>query len=163
MLSHVLRSPRLWLFCHLQVILTYTLWESWQPSCPVQTTPARLAPDVCEGSAYYSPERSGFNRAALCNLYQLGKPVVKPVEIAVPAGAGYVLTSAKSGRSLAIVDLEWIERELFRQVPTQDSRLVLAVTHNTAYYALGDATVCCSWGTHGVDTARRRATRRCVS
>ena len=83
----------------------------------------------------------------------LGKPVVKPVEIAVPAGAGYVLTSAKSGRSLAIVDLEWIQRELFRQVPTQDSRLVLAVTHNTAYYALGDATVCCSWGTHGVDTA----------
>ena len=27
------------------------------------------------------------------------------------------------------------------------------MTHNTAYYALGDATVCCSWGTHGVDTA----------
>ena len=39
------------------------------------------------------------------------------------------------------------------QVPKQEGRLVLAVTHNTAYYALGDATVCCSWGTHGVDTA----------
>jgi len=29
----------------------------------------------------------------------------------------------------------------------------MAVTRNTAYYALGDATVCCSWGTHGVDSA----------
>ena len=27
------------------------------------------------------------------------------------------------------------------------------MTHNTTYYALGDATVCCSWGTHGVDSA----------
>lgn len=83
----------------------------------------------------------------------LGKPQVKSVNIAVPAGAGYVLTSAKSGRSLAIVDLEWLQRELFRQIPNQEGRLVLAVTHNTAYYALGDATVCCSWGTHGIDTA----------
>ncbi len=81
----------------------------------------------------------------------LGKPEVKSVKVVVPAGAGYVLTSAKSGRSLAIVDLEWLQRELFRQVPKQEGRLVLAVTHNTAYYALGDATVCCSWGTHGVD------------
>uniref|UniRef100_Q02CR1 chitinase n=1 Tax=Solibacter usitatus (strain Ellin6076) TaxID=234267 RepID=Q02CR1_SOLUE len=83
----------------------------------------------------------------------LAKPEVKPMRIAVPAGSGYVLTSAKSGRSLAIVDLEWLQRELFRQLPNQDGRLVLAITHNTAYYALGDATVCCSWGTHGVDTS----------
>jgi len=71
----------------------------------------------------------------------LAKPEVKPIDVAVPAGAGYVLTSAKSGRSLAIVDLEWLQREIFRQVPKQDGVLVLAVTHNTAYYALGDATV----------------------
>jgi len=83
----------------------------------------------------------------------LGKPEVQLVKVAVPAGDGYVLTSAKSGRPLAIVDLEWLQRELFRQVPKQNGRLVLAVTHNTAYYALGDATVCCSWGTHGVDSA----------
>ena len=83
----------------------------------------------------------------------LGRPEVKRVDVAVPSSAGYVLTSAKSGRSLAIVDLEWLQREIFRQVPKQDGRLVIAVTHNTAYYALGDATVCCSWGTHGVDTA----------
>lgn len=73
--------------------------------------------------------------------------------LARPGGYGYVLTSAKSRDSLAIVDVEWLQREIFRLVPRQDGRLVLAVTHNTAYYALGDATVCCSWGTHGVDTA----------
>jgi chitinase len=83
----------------------------------------------------------------------LAKPEIKAVKIAVPAGAGYVITSASSGRGLAIVDLEWLQRELFRQIPKQDGRLVLAVTHNTAYYALGDATVCCSWGTHGVDAS----------
>ncbi|MEO8370404.1 MAG: glycosyl hydrolase family 18 protein [Candidatus Solibacter sp.] len=83
----------------------------------------------------------------------LGKPEVKPVKIAVPAGSGYVLTSSKSGRSMAIVDLEWLQGEIFRQIPKQDGRLVLAITHNTAYYALGDATVCCSWGTHGVDSS----------
>jgi chitinase len=82
----------------------------------------------------------------------LGKPEVKPVKIAVPVGSGYVLTSAKSGRGLAIVDVEWLQRELFRQIPNQNGRLVLAITHNTAYYALGDATVCCSWGAHGVDS-----------
>ena len=27
------------------------------------------------------------------------------------------------------------------------------MTHNTTYYTEGDATVCCSWGTHGVDSA----------
>jgi chitinase len=82
----------------------------------------------------------------------LGQPDVKPVRITVPVGFGYVLTSAKSKRSVAVVDVEWLQRELFRQVPKQDGRLVIAVTHNTAYYALGDATVCCSWGTHGVDS-----------
>jgi chitinase len=82
----------------------------------------------------------------------LETPEERPIKIAVPAGAGYVLTSAKSGHSMAIVDMEWLQRELFRQIAKHDGRLVVAVTHNTAYYALGDATVCCSWGTHGVDT-----------
>lgn len=82
----------------------------------------------------------------------LGKPEVKAVKVAIPAGSGYVLTSKKSGRSVAIVDLEFLQKELFRRLPKQDGRLVMAVTRNTAYYALGDATVCCSWGTHGVDS-----------
>jgi chitinase len=83
----------------------------------------------------------------------LGKPEVKPVTITVPVGYGYVLTSKKSGGSFAVVDVEFLQRELFKQIPHQDGKLVMAVTHNTTYYVEGDATECCSWGTHGVDAA----------
>ncbi|HEX6774140.1 MAG TPA: glycosyl hydrolase family 18 protein [Acidobacteriaceae bacterium] len=81
----------------------------------------------------------------------LGKPEVKPITIAVPAGAGYLLTSKKSGQSFAVVDLQFIQTQLFQQIPRQDGKLVIAVAHNTTYYADSDATVCCGWGTHGVD------------
>jgi chitinase len=83
----------------------------------------------------------------------LGKPEVKPVRISVPVGYGYLLTSKKTGRSLAVVDVEFVQKELFKQLPKLKGKLVIAVTQNTTYYALGDATVCCSWGTHGVDSA----------
>jgi chitinase len=83
----------------------------------------------------------------------LAKPEVKPVRLKVPVGYGYILTSKASGRSFALVDVEFLQRELFKQIPRQNDKLVIAVTRNTAYYALGDATVCCSWGTHGVDSA----------
>ena len=83
----------------------------------------------------------------------LGKPEVKPVKITVPAGYGYILTSKKTGGSFAVVDIEFLQKELFKQLPKQEGKLVIAVTHNTTYYAEGDATVCCSWGTHGVDSA----------
>lgn len=83
----------------------------------------------------------------------LGKPQVKPLTVAVPMGFGYVLRSKKTGTSLAMVDLEFLQREIFKQIPRQDGKLLIAVTHNTGYYAYGDATVCCSWGTHGVDSA----------
>ncbi len=45
----------------------------------------------------------------------LGKPDVKAVEITVPVGYGYILTSKKSGRSFAIVDIEFLQKELFLQ------------------------------------------------
>jgi chitinase len=83
----------------------------------------------------------------------LGKPEVKPVRITVPVGYGYILTSKKTGSSLAVVDLEFLQKELFKQLPKEDGKLVVAVTRNATYYALGDATVCCSWGAHGVDSA----------
>jgi len=83
----------------------------------------------------------------------LGKPEVRPIRITVPLGYGYILTSRKSGQSFAVADVEFMQREIFKQIPKQDGKLVMAVTHNTTYYALGDATVCCSWGTHGVDPA----------
>jgi chitinase len=83
----------------------------------------------------------------------LGAPEIRPITIAVPSGDGYILTSKKSGRSFAVVDLEFVQGELFKQLPKQDGKLVIAVTENTAYYVDADATECCSWGTHGVDTA----------
>jgi chitinase len=83
----------------------------------------------------------------------LGKPDVRPVKITIPIGYGYILTSKKTGGSFAVVDIEFLQKELFRQVPKQAGKLIIAVTHNTTYYALGDATVCCSWGTHGVDSS----------
>jgi chitinase len=87
----------------------------------------------------------------------LGKPEVKPVKIAVPAGYGYVLASKKTGGVFAVVDVEFLQKELFKQVPKQEGKLVIAMTHNTTYYADGDATECCSWGTHGVDSATRNS------
>ncbi len=83
----------------------------------------------------------------------LGKPEVKPVKITIPVGYGYILTSKKTGASFAVVDVEYLQKELFKQLPKQPGKLVIAVTHNTTFYADGDATVCCSWGTHGVDSA----------
>jgi chitinase len=83
----------------------------------------------------------------------LGSPQVHPVTITVPAGSGYVLTSRSTGQSLAIVDVMFLQKELFRQLRRQDGRLVIAITRNVTFYADGDATECCSWGTHGVDSA----------
>jgi chitinase len=95
--------------------------------------------------ATFPADRKGHTR--------LGKPEIKPVTIAVPAESGYLLTSKSSGRSFAVVDSEFVEKEIFRQIPRQDGKLILAITHNTTFYAAGDATVCCGWGTHGVDAA----------
>ena len=83
----------------------------------------------------------------------LGMPDVKLVKITVPVGYGYILTSKKTGASFAVVDVEFLQKELFRGLPRQEGTLVLAITYNTAYYAAADATVCCSWGTHGIDSA----------
>jgi chitinase len=83
----------------------------------------------------------------------LGQPEVKPVHITVPVGYGYILTSTQSGRSFAVVDVEFLQKQLFQQLPVRQDKLIIAVTRNTTYYALGDATVCCSWGTHGIDSA----------
>jgi chitinase len=83
----------------------------------------------------------------------LRAPEIKPVTIVIPPGYGYVLTSKKNGGSFAVADSEYVEKELFRQIPHEDGKLVIAFAHNTTYYALSDATVCCTWGTHGIDPA----------
>lgn len=83
----------------------------------------------------------------------LGRPHIHPVTIDIPAGYGYVLSSKRTGTRLGIVDIEYLQRALFRQIPRQEGKLVIALTRNTAFYTYGDATVCCTWGTHGVDGA----------
>ncbi len=83
----------------------------------------------------------------------LGQPEIHPVTIKVPIGNGYVLTSKKSGRTLAVVDVEFLQRAIFQQIPKQEGKLVIALTRNTTTYTSGDATECCAWGTHGVDEA----------
>src|SRR5581483_4086328 len=97
--------------------------------------------------------RTTFPSAAEGWHTTLAQPQVKRVKINVPAGYGYVLTSKKEGRSFAVVDIEFLQKELFKQVAAQRGQLLIAVTQNTAYYTEGDATLCCSWGTHGVDSA----------
>jgi chitinase len=96
--------------------------------------------------------RSTFRNAKQWHTL-LGKPEIKPIKVSIPVGYGYVLTSKSTGKVAAVVDLEFLQKEIFKQLPKQDGKLVLAVTHNTTFYAMGDATVCCSWGTHGVDRA----------
>jgi chitinase len=83
----------------------------------------------------------------------LGPPEVRRLSVKIPVGYGYMLTSKRTGTQLAMVDVEYLQREIFQQVPRQEGKLVIALTRNTGYYTYGDATVCCTWGTHGVDAA----------
>ncbi|MDE3179482.1 MAG: glycoside hydrolase, partial [Acidobacteriota bacterium] len=83
----------------------------------------------------------------------LGRPRVLPaLEIRVPASDGYMLTSRRTGHSLAVVDLEAVKKEFFqslRQRGADPRGLVIALSKNTMFYPLNDATVCCSWGAYG--------------
>jgi chitinase len=83
----------------------------------------------------------------------LSNPEVKSIDVPIPPGNGYILTSKKTGGSLAVIDVEFLQKEVFKRLPKQEGKLIIAVTHNTTYYTEGDATLCCSWGTHGVDSA----------
>lgn len=81
----------------------------------------------------------------------LAQPEVKPVTVTIPAGYGYALSSKRTGTVLGMADVEYVERAVLQQIPHEDGKLVIVLTRNTAYYTYGDATVCCTWGTHGVD------------
>jgi chitinase len=81
----------------------------------------------------------------------LAKPALQPVTISVPASDGYILTSRKNGGVLAVVDADYLQDQLFQKIPEQDGKLVIALTHNITFYVDHDATICCTWGTHGID------------
>jgi chitinase len=77
----------------------------------------------------------------------LGQPEVRPVvTVEIPPEDGYVLTSKRTGTQMAIVNARYVQGAIFKQIPRQGGKLVIAVTQNTAF---GSS----SWGTHGLDEA----------
>lgn len=103
-------------------------------------------------------ERAEFYQEAGDWHTLLGQPRLMPtVQIEVPVADGYVLRSRRTGRSLAVVDLDFVQKELFKSLSKAHVRpdeLVIALTKDVEFYQLGDATVCCSWGAHGVHPDR---------
>lgn len=97
--------------------------------------------------------RATFPRAKDWHTVLAAPQVLKTVTIQIPAASGYTLSSKKDGGVAAVVDIEYVERELFRKIGSQEDKLVMVLTHNTTYYTEADATLCCSWGTHGVDSS----------
>ena len=86
----------------------------------------------------------------------LSQPKVVPLKITIPVGLGYVLTSRKTGRVLGMADVQYVQKQIFSQLAKSDmgaGKLIIAVTRNVTYYSSADATECCSWGTHGVDSS----------
>ena len=87
---------------------------------------------------------------------RLGQPKLVPLKIEVPIGRGYVLTSKKTGHMLAMVDLRFMQQEIFAHLAKDaipPGALLLAVVRDTTYYVNSDATQCCHWGAYGVDTS----------
>ena len=102
--------------------------------------------------------RTDFYKEAAKDWHTLlDRPKVVPLQIDVPVGMGYVLTSKKARRMLAMVDVLFMQQQIFSQLPKEEmsaGKLVIAVTKDVTYYTSADATECCSWGTHGVDTTQ---------
>ena len=102
--------------------------------------------------------RTDFHKEAAKDWHTLlGRPKVVALKIDVPVGKGYVLTSKRTGRMLAMVDVLFMQQEIFKQLPKEEmgaDKLVIAMTKNVTYYTSEDATECCSWGTHGMDTSQ---------
>ncbi len=90
----------------------------------------------------------------------LGKPTVSPVlTIHIPIGYGYTLSDRRASRTMAVVDVDWLQKKIFEAIPARmlsPDHLVIFVTHNVTYYADSDATECCSWGTNGTDGATKQ-------
>jgi chitinase len=96
--------------------------------------------------------RASFQHPDNWHTLFANRNVMETITIAVAPDAGYLLTS-KNGGALGIADIDFVQRELFKRVPKHPGSLLLAVTTNTAYYVERDATICCTWGTHGTDEA----------
>lgn len=99
-------------------------------------------------------QRAQFPQTANTDWHTLlGQPQLAPaIQIEVPSANGYVLHSRTTGKSLAVVDLDFVQKALFEQLASTGAtpdKLLIAITKNVAFYSLSDATVCCSLGAHG--------------
>ncbi|HLH04677.1 MAG TPA: glycosyl hydrolase family 18 protein [Bryobacteraceae bacterium] len=111
--------------------------------------------DFPSGKTQYADALLRSTFAAPANWHTvLSKPAVAPtVIVRIPPAYGYLLLSKRTGRSIGIADLWFVQREIFKQVPPKDGTLFLLLTHNTAFYAESDATICCTFGTQGTDSS----------
>ena len=114
--------------------------------------------DALLRASFYKAQRSADTLSSWHTL--LAKPAVAPLlTVKIPAGYGYTLSDKRAMRTMAVVDIEWLQKKVFETVPAgtlSPDRLVMFVTHNTTYYTEGDATLCCSWGTNGTDGATKQ-------
>lgn len=126
-----------------------------------QDVPSILHSPVFASYRYPSGDSTQFADALLrasvphaASWHTLLQPVkIAPITVTVPAADGYTLYSRKNGGRIAVVDLQFLVNKLFQKLPHEPGKLVIAFTHDTTYYAIHDATVCCGWGAHGVDSA----------
>lgn len=101
-------------------------------------------------------QRAEFYKEAISKDWHtlLGRPrVTAALPIEIPVADGYLLHSKRTGLSLAVVDRDFVRKRLFEglsKMKIGPDKLVIAITKDAEFYALDDATVCCSWGSHGV-------------
>ena len=83
----------------------------------------------------------------------LGKPqIASAIQIDIPKANGYTLHSRRTGKSLGVVDLDFVQQQLLQRAAANGigpGKLLIGLTENAVFYSLADATVCCSTGTHG--------------
>ncbi len=97
-------------------------------------------------------QRAAFFKAGAGDWHTLlGQPKIAPaMRITIPPDRGYLLTSKRTGKTLAVVDLQFVQQEMLKRLPPGAAGdLAIGLARNVAWYSLNDATVCCSLGTHG--------------
>ena len=121
----------------------------------VRSAVAKLIASPVFGDKQYGDglQRAQFDQPETSDWHTLlTKPMREnEIRISVPLANGYVLHSRRSHRSLGVVDVDFVEKQLSERLPpsvTAD-KLVIFVLRDAAFYSLSDATVCCSVGTHG--------------
>lgn len=123
----------------------------------VLRSPIFQAIDFPNGKTQYGDAvmRAQFHKTAQKTGWHtlLAEPeIAPPLRIEIPTANGYMLHSVRTGKTLGIADLDFVQKQLFQHLAATGAgpgKLLIAITENVAFYSLADATVCCSVGTHG--------------